>query len=264
MKLSLLFALTLITVPLMAGDTFELVPAISMPGQTGVAQQFISDTTHEVQGYTITMIWDHADLEVTDVTLGTDAEAMAPEFFHLTLDPARVPDPAVVVGLIWDTFPPFDGRRIMPGNDYYILDLTYDINPSIPVGAAVNAHFENGIPAYVGGPPLHNSQHAWPAITVHPDLMESPVTIVAGFVRGNWNGDSTINLADPIYGLLYLFLNGPAAPCPDAADANDDGTVGLADAVFLLTVFFGSNPPTVPQPYPLPGLDPTPDGLSCY
>ena len=84
------------------------------------------------------------------------------------------------------------------------------------------------------------------------------------FVRGEVNGDGSINIADAIGLLLVLFDNTvPVPPCADALDANDDGSMNIADAIFLLQFLFnaGANPPT---PYPNAGLDPTPDALNCF
>jgi hypothetical protein len=45
-------------------------------------------------------------------------------------------------------------------------------------------------------------------------------------------------------------------------DANDDGKVQLGDAVFLLTVLLYGG--SLPAPFPVMGLDPTPDSLGCH
>ena len=62
-----------------------------------------------------------------------------------------------------------------------------------------------------------------------------------------------------IRGMMFV---GGTIPCFDSCDANDDGSFNLADAVFILAgQFTGGAPPSAP--YPLCGLDPTPDGLDC-
>jgi hypothetical protein len=68
-------------------------------------------------------------------------------------------------------------------------------------------------------------------------------------------------LTDPVFTLNYLFLLGPAPPCPDAADANDSGRIDLADVMFTLNFLF-LNGPDPPPPGPnAPGPDPTADRL---
>ncbi|MGE3164589.1 MAG: hypothetical protein AB7O52_06770 [Planctomycetota bacterium] len=83
------------------------------------------------------------------------------------------------------------------------------------------------------------------------------------FLRGDTNADGSVNIADAVTELSYLFGGAPLS-CADAADANDDGQLDLADVVFLLSYTVGGGS----QPLPPPGggscgQDPTPDGLGC-
>ncbi len=82
------------------------------------------------------------------------------------------------------------------------------------------------------------------------------------FIRGDSNTDETMNIADAIYILSYLFASGPGISCLDAADANDDGGVDLADGVYILQNLFASGPAISP-PSPDCGIDPTEDELGC-
>ncbi|MBT6541498.1 MAG: hypothetical protein HOM39_08035, partial [Planctomycetes bacterium] len=51
-------------------------------------------------------------------------------------------------------------------------------------------------------------------------------------------------------------------PCDNAADSNDDGTLNIADAIALLSYLFsGASAP--PAPFPDCGIDPTVDALEC-
>jgi hypothetical protein len=62
--------------------------------------------------------------------------------------------------------------------------------------------------------------------------------------------------------LNFLFL-GDVLGCKDAADANDSGQLDIADAVYiLLFLFMHEEPPGPPGPYE-PGIDPSPDALTC-
>jgi hypothetical protein len=99
-----------------------------------------------------------------------------------------------------------------------------------------------------------------------PPAVQEPATISFGaspsFVRGDANGDGSINLVDPIATLVYLFAGGQAPGCLQAADADDSGDVSTGDAIHLLTYLFASGP--VPaEPFPSCGSDTTPDGLTC-
>jgi hypothetical protein len=82
------------------------------------------------------------------------------------------------------------------------------------------------------------------------------------FIRGEANTDNRLDIADAVFALSYLFVEGPTPLCFDAADANDDGTVDINDGVYILQNLFG-NGPDIPPPYPRCGIDPTADQLRC-
>ena len=87
------------------------------------------------------------------------------------------------------------------------------------------------------------------------DCQETP------FIRGDVNGDSGIDISDPITTLGYLFTGG-SITCEKAADSNDDGGVNIADAIQLLShLFSGTAAP--PAPFPSCDPDPTDDALDC-
>ncbi len=82
------------------------------------------------------------------------------------------------------------------------------------------------------------------------------------FIRGDSNSDGKVNVADPIYTLLYAFAGGEAPTCLDTADSNDDAAIDVADAIFVLQYLFVEGP-MLPGPYPACGIDPTVDELGC-
>ena len=81
------------------------------------------------------------------------------------------------------------------------------------------------------------------------------------FVRGDGDGDGTLNIGDPVSTLRYLFSGGSVA-CLDAADTNDDGRLDVSDPVQLLNYLFSSGPEPA-APFPDAGVDPTADDLDC-
>jgi hypothetical protein len=82
------------------------------------------------------------------------------------------------------------------------------------------------------------------------------------FLRGEINGDISVNIADALFLLTQLFSGGPAGTCADASDVNDDGSVNLADPIRLLAYLFSGG--DVPDaPFPDCGVDPTADMLGC-
>jgi parallel beta-helix repeat protein len=82
------------------------------------------------------------------------------------------------------------------------------------------------------------------------------------FRRGDPNASSTIDIADAVYTLRYLFAEGSDPSCLDAADANDSGDVDIADVVTLLGHLFAAAGP-LPEPFGECGIDPILDELDC-
>lgn len=83
------------------------------------------------------------------------------------------------------------------------------------------------------------------------------------FLRGDSNRDGRINISDPIATLSFLFLDGAALPCEDAADADDDGRLLTMDAIVTLHyLFLGTAVLRAPGTL-YPWFDPTHDQLSC-
>ncbi|MCA8961461.1 MAG: hypothetical protein KDC38_13145 [Planctomycetes bacterium] len=75
------------------------------------------------------------------------------------------------------------------------------------------------------------------------------------FVRGDNNGDQSIDLTDGIGLLDYLFGSSGGTPvCADAADFDDNGTLDLGDAVLLLGWLFIPGSLAPPAPFPSCGL----------
>ncbi|MEM7261768.1 MAG: FG-GAP-like repeat-containing protein, partial [Planctomycetota bacterium] len=70
----------------------------------------------------------------------------------------------------------------------------------------------------------------------------------AGFVRGDVSGGGSVDVADVVGSLSYLFLGGNAT-CLDAADFDDNGAVDVSDPVATLAFLFtGGSPPALPYP----------------
>ncbi|NRA76059.1 MAG: hypothetical protein HRU16_08965 [Planctomycetes bacterium] len=83
------------------------------------------------------------------------------------------------------------------------------------------------------------------------------------FVRGDANGDASLDISDAVSMLEYLF-NGSTSgsSCQDAYDTNDDGALNIADPVRLLDYLFaGAAEP--PAPGIQCGEDQTGDALLC-
>ncbi len=86
-----------------------------------------------------------------------------------------------------------------------------------------------------------------------------------GFVRGDCNEDSLVNIADGIFTLNQLFeVPPPPRNCDDACDSNNDGLKNIADGVYLFNFLFVIGSPPPPAPFPDCGEDTgPPDALGC-
>ena len=61
--------------------------------------------------------------------------------------------------------------------------------------------------------------------------------------RGDANGDTRINISDPVYLLLCLFLGEtPCSPDPCESDIDGNGVVNVTDPIFLLDFLFRGGP----------------------
>lgn len=69
------------------------------------------------------------------------------------------------------------------------------------------------------------------------------------FIRGDANGDLTVDIGDPIAVLGVLFSGDRPIAGAAALDANDDTGLDIADAIYLLSFLFsGGTPPASPFP----------------
>lgn len=93
---------------------------------------------------------------------------------------------------------------------------------------------------------------------------ESFAVGVAGqfFLRGDSNGDGSVNIADAIRSLGYLF-GSETLSCFEAADGNDDGQLNVADPIYMLAWMFTGGSPAPPAPFPECAEDPAPGVLDC-
>jgi hypothetical protein len=97
-----------------------------------------------------------------------------------------------------------------------------------------------------------------------PPEVEGPV-----FLRGDVNGDGQVSLSDVITIRRWQFVGqgGPQPTCMDAADVNDDGEADFTDGIQIFFMLFVDNgtwgTPSIPEPYPVAGVDVMPDSLGC-
>ena len=63
------------------------------------------------------------------------------------------------------------------------------------------------------------------------------------YIRGDANGDGVIDIADVVYLIDYLFIDGPAPDPLWVGDCNCDDVVNIADVVYLINYLFTGGPP---------------------
>ncbi len=67
------------------------------------------------------------------------------------------------------------------------------------------------------------------------------------WICGDINDDGDLNIFDITYVILYLYVDGPPPPNPDAADVNSDGTIDIFDATYMITfLYLGGPAPNCP------------------
>ena len=148
-----------------------------------------------------------------------------------------------------------------PKFDRQILaTMVFAVNGVFVNGATGQLDFVDGL----GADPVDNLFVDLSGVTIPPIVMGGTLTFLNQvlFIRSDCDGSGVTNLADPLL-LLGILFSGVVDPaCPKACDFNDSGDLNLADSILVLQLLFqsGSFPP---PPFPNPGVDPTPDNLSC-
>ncbi|MBI4606485.1 MAG: hypothetical protein HY721_31355 [Planctomycetes bacterium] len=160
---------------------------------------------------------------------------------------------------------PERGTIFITGSDRYDHKVTKVLEMT-PVGVLTGLEIPIGrLPATVTGITLRGDDLVAVATGSFSEIFRLKAfrEQTVRFVRGDSDGNGSVNLSDVVVTLRRLFQGGAAPSCPDAADADDSGSLNLTDAVVTLgTLFLGRGP--LPEPYPDLGGDPTPDGLPCF
>ena len=95
------------------------------------------------------------------------------------------------------------------------------------------------------------------ALVTNPGVVDA---LKPPFIRGDSNGDGSVNLSDGIATLLVLVESRPHSGCLAAEDANRDGKIDISDAIFTLVYLFSGG---TALPAPFPGCGTLSAGLEC-
>lgn len=251
----------------------------------------VIDTAESTQGFAVSVTYDHLVLDFKSITgIGTDAGQ-----YFLQNNPALpacmgdcgiAPGPDMMLGtaddhVLWHEpyqgfapNPPELGTPISSNRSRSAFGGIFT-TPSVlelPAGvwSVVRLHFETKPAAIIGASTLLEFDtvdnfvviDGFSVNTITSNALLTFSDTLPGFVRGDANVDDSINIADPVAILTYLFGGGPLPICFDAADSNDDGGVDISDSIYLLSFLFAGGPDPLP-PYPDCGTDPNIDILDC-
>ena len=230
---------------LTAGD------ALGSRGETGVVVSITAVNDQDLFGYQIFLDYDEDILEATAVeTTGTATGEAEADMFQANIN---VSDGEIEIACIVD----MHGVTSIPAGTNELVKIIFSVKPDAPLGTTIldldnviAVPFQGNLFTYAGG-------------KLYPTLTDGDFTVVQReFIRGDADGDCLVGLYDIAHLTGYLF-GSLELPCEDAGDVNDDGTVMVPDCVYLLNYLF-AGAPAPPDPFPLPGVDPTePDGLTC-
>ena len=160
------------------------------------------------------------------------------------------------MGGLADITPPLDGL-IPSGAETDLFTVTWNTDAE---GTSAMT-----FPASAGSPSQDLLFVAGQSSLENPTLIDGSLTVVNfnQFLRSDCNNDGTVNIADGVYGINYLFQGGADPVCDDACDSNDDGAIDAADMIYIFNYRFLEGPAPL-APFPSADLDPTPgDGLGC-
>jgi len=258
------FLFLLVSSNLRAQAFFEIPDTEAARGQEGVVLSLSASIPVPSQGFSMALRYDGEGFLIREgnveglVTEGAD-------FVSVLSDPG---EGTLVIGLLMDSEPPFNGKRIPVLNEpQAVLNLVFDVAESLAHGEYEFSFASEGLRS--GSAWIYNTYAAGDESFRVTDLRNGKVTISSKpqgglplFVRGDANQDLEIDLADPVTILQSLYGGADLPPCLDACDANDDGKIDVADPIYLLAYTFADGP-RPPIPFGEPGLDWTPDPFGC-
>ncbi len=262
------------------GDIVEVCFFVRSPedNNPGVPEQ-----PDHIQGLSMVLSFDCQMQAVSDLDIsGTILEAIGAEFVATQRDndPNDGDGCELVIAVLVDAQPPFDGATIPPLPDFQSIGcIDFAISENAKCDSSLALAFEDGLNGTTKVPNKNIISAENQARS--PQTTNCNVNVVgnAVFFRGdcNFSGEEmgmAINIADAASVVSYLFPNFWVMfepPCDDACDCNDDGRLDLADAFCILNYLFkgGSFPPApgsglnMDGTFSKPGPDPTPDHLDC-
>jgi hypothetical protein len=218
-----------------------------------------------VQGFSLSVAHDGDVLEITGATQeGTDTAEVFP--WNLVFERVETVENETGTGFVCALVLSLTNPVTFPPEGVFSLArASYRVLPAFGAAGEILTTIEYRDGLRGSGQPVNNTL-TWNGKSVDPCTIPFSVHLVPVlaelFLRGDSDGDGTLDISDAVATVGYLFLGAQAPRCLDAADANDDGQLDLTDPIFCLDFLFrGGGPP--PEPFPLVGSDPTEDEIPC-
>lgn len=208
------------------------------------------------EGFSIPISYDPLLFAVDAVDL-QDADTAGADFFMAETDGVSG---LTSIFLIFDSE---DIQHIPAGNNRVLCRILGHVTPTTPAGTSLIL----SLPATAGLPPISAVIVQNNGAGYSPSRTDGQIAVnsapAGAFIRGDANGDTTIDLADAISVLDFLFSGGTNPACQNAADANDDDQINIADAVQILDALFVGGAPLPPPGNGSCLSDPTTGSLTC-
>lgn len=224
------------------------------PGQENVYVDVTIDNESPIAGYSYGVEMDPAALQINDITL--DATLAANSWFVYTTIDNTSDGGWFIIGVVFDQLVQV---LIPPGTGQLITRFALDVDASVSPGSLLELQIRDDL----SDPVVDLTFGLANGSALRPARVNGFLNVVAGasFIRGDANDTGSVDIADAVLVLNYLFSGGSVV-CLDALDVADDGQVNIGDAIALLGYLFNSEAPPA-APFPNPGLDPTPDAIDC-
>ena len=221
-----------------AGDTFTILgehfdePGLEVRVCDVVAEAVVSGGGTQIE---VTAPADTAcDPGDADVVVSTDRGSATEVDGYTYIDPNSLAPVIVEVN-------PFTGPA---GTEVTISGQNFDADGlEVSVCDVVVAHQLQGANIVVTIPDCGDMDAQVNIVVTNNFGMDSAtfaytVEVAGGFIRGDTNGDGSVDIADPVFALNHLFAGGPGPECEDRGDFNDDGSFDVSDPIFVTQLPF--------------------------
>lgn len=242
-----------------SSNTMQIPSQKVLPNQKDVWFPVLATHDEPIQSFQVHAEWDPGMLTLNECSQEfTVIRSMSPDLFE-----CNIGEHSVEIGVLFELEPPFLHPELVPGTKQPIVNLRFDVSNGAPPGSTTEIKLIND----AARSPILNI-FTVEGLSVLPVIKSAKVEILdffplpTFFLRGDADGSGSVDITDAIRILNYLFLGGVAPACMDAADVQDAGRVDISAPISLLNfLFLGGPAPAVP--FPVRGIDPTPDAFEC-